>query len=74
MTPPEQWNYAGLRYELIAKITQAFVVPIWIWRGFNTRREMVEAELGYRVPDFAWKAMERQRRTFGSGNGRVMRD
>ena len=29
---------------------------------------------GYVTPDFAWKAMEQQRRTFGSGNGRVMRD
>lgn len=38
------------------------------------RRQMVESELGYTVPDWVWAVWEQQRRTFGSGNGREMMD
>lgn len=37
------------------------------------RRMKLEAELGRPLPDWVWRVVERQRRTFGSGNGRVMR-
>lgn len=40
----------------------------------RSRRELVELELGYAVPDHIWETWEYQWRTFGSGNGRIMRD
>lgn len=38
------------------------------------RRRALEAEQGYATPDWVWDVLERQRQTFGSGNGRRVRE
>jgi len=48
-------------------------IPSYVWRGYATRREEVEAHLHYKLPDWVWTVEEQKRRTDGSGNGRIMR-
>ena len=36
----------------------------------RSRRQIIEDDLGYKVPDWVWQVWETQRETFGSGNGR----
>lgn len=77
LTPPMRDFAHALgefRTQLIRAIVAACAVPEWAWRGYATRRQMVEADLGHAVPDWVWGVWEQQRRTFGSGNGRDMRD
>ena len=49
------------------------LIPIVIMSIPIFRRAKIEAELGYRMPDWVWRVRENQRRTEGSGNGREMR-
>lgn len=67
-------SMADLQRQTIQVIASMSAVPPWVWKGYNSRREMMEAERGRRIPDWEWRVMELQRRTFGSGNGRIMRD
>lgn len=50
--------------ELLDMIDRSPMMSAW-------RRERAERALGYRVPDWVWEVRERQRKTFGSGNGKA---
>lgn len=38
------------------------------------RRLIYERQLGHKIPDWVWHVEEQQRRQFGSGNGRKIRE
>lgn len=82
MTPLECWTKFGLRVEQLSsafgdfnhQLIEARAALDRLMQSPAYRRQMVEAELGYHVPDAIWAVMELQRRTFGSGNGREVRE
>lgn len=66
----EQMGYALGQLTWVTRHSAAILIqsiPIF-------RRAKIEAELGYRVPNWVWRVWEHQRRTEGSGNGRILRD
>lgn len=73
-SPPFLFDSHLLMERLMTQLREVGGIPSWRLKGFSSRRAMVEDDLGYQLPDWAWEVDEWRRRTEGSGNGRIMRD